>query len=458
LYAKPLKQNILDNHNSGFLSRKLGLFSVTNIVIANMIGAGIFTTSGLLMADLKDPMLMLWLWVFGGVLAFAGAMCYGEIGASIPKAGGEYAFLSHLYSPRLGFLSGWVSFIVGFSAPIAASSIGFSEYLYRALPHIFDTTFLSVEAMKKLYSILIIVIFTLVHLRGLEFGAKVQNYLTLLKIALVAGLILFGFSLGNGDISNFKYTAPESQSTIGWKTIGLSLMWIMFAFSGWNASVYIGSEIKKPERNIPLSLLIGTGIVAVLYLLLNILFIYAIPPREMENVISIGGLAIGNLFGADLEAFFSLLVAFALFSSISAFIILGPRVYFAMSSDGHFFKFAAKVDSKYQVPVYSIIFQAIISVIIILSGTFDQILTYMGFSLGIFPIITIFGLFKLRKKGLSKLKLPGYPVTPVLYILAGIIMLILSFLERPLESSIAILTILIGFPAYYLFGKEKTRG
>jgi APA family basic amino acid/polyamine antiporter len=173
-------------------------------------------------------------------------------------------------------------------------------------------------------------------------------------------------------------------------------------------------------------------------------------------VISVGGLAIGKLFGADLEALFSLLVAFALFSSISAFIILGPRVYFAMSADGHFFKFAAKVDKKYQVPVYSIIFQAIISVVIILSGTFDQILTYMGFSLGIFPIITIFGLFKLRQKGLSKLKLPGYPVTPIVYILAGIIMLALSFLERPLESSIAILTILVGFPAYYLFGKEKT--
>lgn len=448
----------MDTHNSDFLSRKLGLFSVTNIVIANMIGAGIFTTSGLLMADLKDPILMLWLWVFGGVLAFAGAMCYGEIGASIPKAGGEYAFLSHLYSPRLGFLSGWVSFIVGFSAPIAASSIGFSEYLYRALPHIFDNSLLGIEAMKKLYSILIIIIFTAIHLRGIEFGAKVQNYLTLLKIALVVGLILFGFSMGSGDISNFKYTASISQSPAGWKTIGLSLMWIMFAFSGWNASVYIGSEIKKPERNIPLSLLIGTGVVALLYLLLNILFIYAIPPKDMENVISIGGLAIGNLFGADLEAFFSLLVAFALFSSISAFIILGPRVYFAMSADGHFFKFAAKVDKKYQVPVYSIIFQAIISVIIILSGTFDQILTYMGFSLGIFPIITIFGIFKLRKKGMSKLKLPGYPVTPALYILAGIVMLILSFLERPLESSIAILTILIGFPAYYLFGKEKTSG
>ncbi len=445
----------MDKQGGNFLSRKLGLFPITNIVVANMIGAGIFTTSGLLMADLRDPVLMLGLWIVAGIIALAGAMCYGEIGASIPKAGGEYAFLSSLFSTRLGFLSGWVSFVVGFSAPIAASSIGFSEYLYRAVPGIFDMPLLGVDGMKKLYSILIIASFTLIHLKGIEFGARVQNYLTMLKVVLVIGLVLFGFSLGNGDFTHLKMPIQESGDPVTWKTLGLSLMWIMFAFSGWNASVYIGSEIKKPEKNIPRSLLLGTGLVLLLYLLLNLLFIYAIPPVEMKDVISIGGLAVGKLFGASYEAFFSLLVAFALFSSISAFIILGPRVYYAMSSDGHFFKFASRIHKKYQVPTYSIIFQGIISVVIILSGTFDQILTYMGFSLGIFPIITVFGLFKLRQKGLSKLKLPGYPLTPILFILTSVIMLVLSFMERPVESSIAILTILVGIPAYYLFGKSK---
>jgi APA family basic amino acid/polyamine antiporter len=446
----------LEDQHKGFLSRRLGLFPITNIVVANMIGAGIFTTSGLLMADLKNPMLMLILWFVGGVIAFTGAMCYGEIGASIPKAGGEYAILSKLYNPKLGFLSGWVSFVVGFSAPIAASAIGFSEYLYRAIPYIFEFSWIGVVGMKKFYSILIILIFTLVHLKGMDFGARVQNYLTLMKVLLVLGLILFGFFLGNGDFSNLKPVEKISMGGgLSWKTMGLSLMWIMFAFSGWNASVYIGSEIKKPERNIPLSLLIGTGVVALLYLLLNVLFIYAIPPKDMEGVIAIGGLAIGNLFGPHYESLFSLLVAFALFSSISAFIILGPRVYFAMAEDGHFFKFASSIHPKYQVPTYSIIFQGLISVVIILSGTFDQILTYMGFSLGIFPIITIFGLFKLRKQNKSVLKLPGYPITPLIYIMAGVTMLILSFMERPMESSIAILTILAGLPAYYFFGKGR---
>lgn len=420
-----------------------------------MIGAGIFTTSGLLMAGLKDPVLMLALWLVGGFIAFAGAMCYGEIGASIPKAGGEYAILSRLYNPKLGFLSGWVSFVVGFSAPIAASSIGFSEYLSRALPYIFENSWIGIEGMKKIYSILIIVIFTLVHLRGVDFGAKVQNYLTVMKVLLVVGLILFGFSLGKGDFGNLKVVEEITSAPLEWKTIGLSLMWIMFAYSGWNASVYIGSEIKKPERNIPMSLLIGTGIVILLYFFLNLLFLYAIPPKEMEGVIPIGGLAVGRLFGPQFDALFSLFIAIALFSSISAFIILGPRVYFAMSSDGHFFKFASKIHPKYQAPTYSIIFQGIISIVIILSGTFDQILTYMGFSLGIFPIITVFGLFKLRKENKSILKLPGYPFTPIIYIMAGLTMLVLSFMERPMESSIAILTILAGLPAYYFFGKGK---
>ena len=441
----------------GFLSRKLGLFPITNIVVANMIGAGIFTTSGLLMADLKSPMLMLLLWLVGGIIAFSGAMCYGEIGASIPKAGGEYAILSKLYTPKLGFLSGWISFVVGFSAPIAASSIGFSEYLYRAIPYIFQLDGISIDWMKKVYSIFIIVLFTMVHLKGVDFGAKVQNILTVMKVMLVVGLILFGFTLGEGNFDELKLNNVDLIGDFSWKTIGLSLMWIMFAFSGWNASVYIGSEIKRPEKNIPLSLLIGTGIVSVLYLLLNLLFIYAIPSKEMEGVIAIGGLAISKLFGPTFESLFSLLVAFALFSSISAFIILGPRVYFAMSKDGHFFRFARKVHPRYQVPTYSIIFQGAISIVIILSGTFDQILTYMGFSLGIFPIITIFGLFKLRKQKLSKLRLPGYPITPIIYILAGVTMLTLSFMERPMESSIALLTILAGFPVYYLFGKQKNR-
>lgn len=433
------------------LPRKLGLFSLTNIVIANMIGAGIFTTSGLLMGDLGNPFLMLVLWIVGGLIALCGALSYGELGAAMPHAGGEYNFLSKLFNPVYGFLSGWVSFIVGFSAPIAASALGFSEYLFRAFPQSALILDLPLPALKKIAAVLVIILFSLVHLRGISFGAIVQNYLTLLKVGLVVGLIGAGFLIGNGDLSHFTQGEDLSTGFDGWKTVGLSLMWIMFAYSGWNASTYVGSEIKNPKRNLAKSLLLGTGIVMGLYVLLNILFIYAIPPSDMKGVIAVGGLAVNNLFNETTDTVISLLISFALFSSLSAFIIIGPRVYYAMAKDGYFFKFLAKVDPVFKVPSRAILVQALIAIIMVLSGTFDQILTYMGFSLGIFPILAVIGVFRLRRSGRSVLKLPGYPWVQLFYIVISLIILILAFFERPMESSVALLTVLVGIPFFFIF-------
>ena len=436
------------------LSRRLGLFPLTNIVIANMIGAGIFTTSGLLMADLKNPLILIGLWGVGGVLALFGALSYGELGAAMPKAGGEYVFLSQLYHPLIGFLSGWVSFVVGFSAPVAASALGFSEYFVRAFPQLIDVGWrggiLTEYTIKKLLAILAIVSFTFIHLRGISFGAKVQNYLTMLKVGLVAALIVFGFALGNGDVSHFRAGTALQMDFCGWRTLGLSLMWIMFGYSGWNATVYIGSEVKDPKKNLPRSLLLGTGIVIAFYVLLNLLFVYAVPPEDMQGVISIGGLAMRNLFGGPMELVFSVLISVALFSSLSAFIILGPRVYYSMAKNGHFFRMMAEVNPRNNVPSKAILLQGAISIIMILSGAFDQILTFMGFSLGIFPILAVLGVFKLRRQN-NTLKMPGFPFVQIVYISAALCMLVLAFFERPVESSIAIIAVLIGIPFFFLF-------
>ena len=443
------------NRMKNGLVRNLGLFPVTNIVIANMIGAGIFTTSGLLMGDLQNPLLMISLWIIGGLIALCGALSYGELGAAIPRAGGEYIFLSKLYHPMFGFLSGWISFIVGFSAPIAASSLGFSEYLTRATPQLLGLGntlgFVDPLLIKKLISILVIVVFTMIHLRGIEFGSKVQNYLTVLKIGLIIGLIVIGISFGKGEVRHFVQGSSFTFDFGGWKVIGLSLMWIMFAYSGWNAATYIGSEVEDPIKNLPRSLLLGTAIVTVLYLGLNILYVYAVAPENMKGVISIGGLAMGSLFGRSMDTLVSLLIAFALLSSISAFIILGPRVYFSMAKDGYFFRFVSKLHPVHHVPSKAILLQGLFSIIIVLSGTLDQILTYMGFSLGIFPILAVAAVFRLRRSDKSVLKLPGFPVVQIVYILFGISMLVLAFLERTVESSIAILTVLVGVPVYFIF-------
>lgn len=440
------------------LQRKLGLFPATNIVVANMIGAGIFTTSGLLMAGLNNPLLMLALWVIGGIIALCGAFSYGELGAAMPGAGGEYLFLSKLYHPIFGFLSGWVSFMVGFSAPIAASAMGFSEYFCRALPVIpgwLESSGIMEPAITKTFlSVSVILIFTFIHYRGIKSGALVQNILTILKVALIVFLLLAGFLSGNGDIGNFSSGGRVSSGFAGWKTIGLSLMWIMFAYSGWNASTYLGAEIKNPSKILPRSLIYGTGIVIFLYLSINILYVYGIKPQEMKGVISVGGLAMGNLFGKAADTLFSLLIAFALFSSLSAFIIIGPRVYYSMAKDGLFFKSVAKIHPKFQVPSNSIILQCMIAVILALSGTFEQVLTYMGFALGIFPILTVLGVIKLRKDNPSALRIAGYPFTQILFVTTGVMILVLSFLERPAESSIALLVVAAGVPAYYIFKKS----
>ena len=427
------------------LKRTLGLFPTTNIVVANMIGAGIFTMSGFLMADLLNPVLMIILWIVGGIIALCGAMAYGELGAAMPQAGGEYFFLSKLYNPILGFLSGWVSFFVGFSAPIAASALGVTEYIFRETADVVP---------KKICAILIIVLFTFIHRRGLELGAKIQNSLTVMKVALIVGLVFFGFLLGKGDMNHFSLGSTFNFDFAGWKTIGLSLMWIMFAYAGWNASAYIGSEIKNPTKNLPRSLLLGTGIVLFLYICLNFFYVYAVPPSDMGGVISIGKLAAGNLFGKSFESVLSVFISFALFSSLSAFIILGPRVYYSMAKDRAFFKFAGEVHPKFGVPSKSILMQGGIAVVMVLFGTFDQLLTYMGFSLGIFPILAVLGVFKLRWTNKSVSRLPGFPVTSLVYVVTGVCILVLAYFERPVESSIAIGTVLIGIPAYFLFKRK----
>ena len=269
-------------------------------------------------------------------------------------------------------------------------------------------------------------------------------------------LLIAGFSSGNGDFNNFAIKGETPSGLAGWKTIGLSLMWIMFAYSGWNASTYLGAEIKNPSKVLPLSLIIGTGIVMLLYIGLNVLYVYGIKPDEMKGVISVGGLAMGNLFGLSADILVSVLIAFALFSSLSAFIIIGPRVYYSMAKDGLFFKSVAKIHDRFHVPSNSILLQCFIALILVMSGTFEQVLTYMGFALGIFPLLTVAGIWKLRKSNPEAIRMKGFPIVQLIYIITGLLMLILSFLERPLESSVALLTVAVGVPAYFIFKKRSS--
>jgi APA family basic amino acid/polyamine antiporter len=431
------------------LERRLGPFPATNLVIGDMIGAGIFTTSGLILAEVGSPILMLVLWLAGGVLALCGALCFGELGAAMPRAGGEYAYLGELFHPLLGFLTGWVSFFAGFSAPLAAISIGCVEYLAGASPGLLDWG--DAALLKKVAAIALIGSLSAVHLRGVEVGARVQNALTVGKVFLVTGLILAGFFLGEGSFGHFLGGSVAVVGGGGWKVAGLSLLWIMFAYSGWNAAGYVGSEIRDPGRNLPLSLIVGTGVVVLLYLGLNLLFVYAVPPGDLDGVIAVGGVAAFHLFGRGGEAAVSALIAFALLSSISALVFLGPRVYYAMARDGYFFRSLGVVHPVSRVPTRAVLLQGGVAVVLVASGTFDQILTYMGFCLGIFPILTVLGVFRLRRVGAGAYRMPLFPLPPLVFAGTSGVMLVLAYFERPVESSIALGTVGLGVLFFFLF-------
>ena len=443
------------------LKRDLGLFSLTNIVVANMIGAGVLTLAGFLLTELRNPLLMMVLWFVGGVGALCGAVCYGQLGAAFPMAGGEYAFLSRMFHPLAGFLSGWISFFIGFSAPIAAAALAFVEYMTRAFPTILGQDVAPGSAtgffLKKFYAIAVIAVFTLVHRRGVRFGSRVQNGLTAVKIAGILLFIAAGFAFGKGDLGHLFQGRKLDFSLVQCKSIGLSFLWIMFAYSGWNASTYLGAEVRTPKKNLPRSLLLGTALVMGLYLALNLLYVYAIPVGEVSSTPTIGGLAAQKLFGRPLEQIISLLIACALFSSLSAYVMLGPRVYFSMARDGLFFRFASQVHPQYKVPSKSILFQGMIAAAMVLIGTFDQLLTYLGFALGIFPILAVMGLFKLKRRQLLANPTIGVMSAVVFFILISILMLVFSFLERPRESMVALGTLFLGLPLYFLFHRGDVK-
>jgi APA family basic amino acid/polyamine antiporter len=372
-------------NSNDHLDRKLTLLPLFLIIVADMIGSGIFTTSGFIMQDLKNPSALMGCWFIGGLLALSGALCYGELGAMFPSSGGDYIFLRESMGKRTAFLSGWVSLLVGFSAPIAAVAIAFGNYFNGALP-----IELQSSSLSTVLAIVIIVFFTWTHAQGLSFGSRVHNVITIGKILIILGLIGLGLTFGTGTFDNFAVSLQATDIFSG--DFASALIFVSFAYTGWNASVYLGGEIKNAEKNIPLSIILATFFVIVIYMLLNLVYIYAISPDQMSGVEEIGHLAASNLFGAKIGSFFGFAIAFCLLSSASSMIMIGPRVYYAMAKDKLFYGVFRVVNHKHHVPTYSIILQAAIAIVLVLTATFYQILIYIGFLLSIFASLTVLGM------------------------------------------------------------------
>jgi APA family basic amino acid/polyamine antiporter len=429
--------------------RQLGLGITAAIVVANMIGTGVFTSTGHQAKSLFDPTTILLCWVIGGVIALCGAACYAELGTLMPKAGGEYVYLREAYHPALGFMSGWVSMTAGFSAAIATAALLFSKYLATLLPGIDG-----VVAQKAIASMLIVLI-ALMHGFDTKLGGRVQEGFTIMKVLLIVVFIVLGLLSGNGNWSHFDSVHGGVAENLPTLPFAISLMYVSFAYSGWNAAAYIAGEVEKPEKNLPRSLLLGTGIVMALYVLLNVIYFYALPPKTLAGpdndyapIIEVGAAAAAALFGEKGGNAITTLIAIALISAVSAMVMAGPRVYAAMAAD-RALPHQLAWHSKRGVPAVAVAAQAVLGIAFVLVGDLGELIRFAGFTLAVFAALTVGALFILRGRGMTgPYKTFLYPVTPILFIGSSAWIAYAQIRENPKESLAVAAVLVVGGVLY----------
>lgn len=422
---------------------KIGFYTAISLVIANMIGTGVFTSLGFQLLELHSVFTIMILWLLGGVISFCGALVYGELGVAIPRSGGEYAYLSKLMHPAVGFLSGWVSSTVGFAAPVALASMALGTYVNKIIPQINITV----------CALSVVGLITLIHASNVKTGSQFQKVITFLKVTVIVGFIIAGFTCSP------EHTITIAPELFSWKEImssgfWVSLIYVSYAYSGWNAASYIVGDMQEPKKHLPKALLLGTAIVTVIYVLLNFIFLYTASMNELTGVLEIGHVSAQHIFGVVVGKFMSIVIAFLLVSSISAMIMAGPRIIKSIGEDLSILNFLSKTN-KNNAPYVAILFQTFITVILILSGKFEKVLTFVGFSLNIFTVLTVCSLFILRSKNesIEGYKTWGYPITPIVFLSLNSYVLFKVITDRPTESLWALLNVVIGI-VVYIIGKK----
>lgn len=445
------------------LERRLGPLDAAAIVVSNVIGGGILFAPPQVAAAVPSAIPFLSTWVAGGLLAFAGAMAYAELAALRPRAGGEYVYLKEAYGPLAAFLTGWTSFVAGFSGAIAASAVVLAFYLGRFLPGAGDPTpFFTLPILPgvielgpsphRLVAVSTIFGMAWLHRRGVGTGRVVSDVLAVLKLTAFVLFVAVGFSLGAGDRANLLQSAPVAPAN--WL---LALIPVMFAYSGWNAAAYLAEEVREPGRNVPLALALGTGTVIAVYLSLNALYLYVLPANELATVSgSVLDVVGDRLLGSTAGDTMGVISIVSLLASISAMTFAGPRIYFAMARDGLFFRRAATIHPRHRTPSTSILAQAIWSSLLVLSATADALVTYTGFAIVLFSGVAVVALFVLRARDPDAeraFRAVGYPVVPGLYVLASAAILSNGLLRAPGPTGAGAVIILAGVPLYFLFTK-----
>ncbi len=411
-----------------------------------MIGTGVFTSLGYQVVNIKTGFSILFLWLLGGVIAFCGAVSYAELGSVFKRSGGEYNLLRELYHPALGFVAGWVSITVGFAAPASLAAMALASYLSTVLPGI----------PKDHVAAGTIILFTIVHARSVNLGSGVQNVTTILKVILIIIFVFFGFGIGNPQEVSLL-PQPGSWVEIASPSFAVALIYVSYAYTGWNSSIYIIDEMHNPARDLPKSLFAGTMIVMILYVMLNYIFLYTVPIESLAGQIEVGFLSGSSIFGEIGGTIIAIAISMLLLSTVSAYVFLGPRVGKIMGEDIKAFKILAKTNAR-DIPVNAFIFSAFLSLVFIYSSTFEQVLLYTSFLLILITTVTVSGVFVLRRREVqgTGYKTWGYPITPLIFIGVSVWTLIFVAIDRPLESIVSIAVLLVGVLFYLLLERGSS--
>lgn len=433
-----------------------GTATITFVVISSMIGTGVLTTSGYTVAAVGSNQVMLLLWIVGGVIAVCGALTLAELAAALPRSGGDYVFLYEAYGPLAAFLSGWVSFLIGFGGPIAVSAFASADYLLA--PFGWRE---GVEALrwKQVVASVAIVALGLVHASGRTGTVRVQGVMTIIKLGILGTLAVAGLAAGWGHWENLADRPPLEFDLF--KAMFFSLVYISYAYTGWNAASYLAGEVDEPQRRLPRAILGGTALVIALYVALNTFYALALPAADVramdtrhESIDRIAEIATTRLYGARIGGVLSVAIGLTLMASFSAYILTGPRVAFAMARAGQFPAIAGRLSPRTGAPVVATALQVAWALVLLWSGTFKEILTYASVGLALFSMLTVSSIYVLRwrRPDLPRpFRTPGYPILPALYLVPTALLTAAAFWNQPVPSELALLSILAGVPVYYLW-------
>jgi len=420
---------------------KISFLAGTAIVIANMVGTGVFTSLGFQVLGIQSGFALLMLWVVGGLIALCGALCYGELAAAMPRSGGEYHYLSQIYHPSVGFLSGWVSATVGFAAPTALAAMALGKYAASVWPALHP----------QVLSVAVVVVLTAVHASSSRTGSRLQVVITAVKVLVLVLFIGAGLATAQPQAISFVPFAADWHQLLT-PAFAISLVYVSYAYSGWNAAVYLTGEVAEPRRNLPRILLAGTAVVLLLYVGLNFVFLYSTPIPKLAGQLEVGYVAASQLFGPAVGRLMGAVIAGLLVSTVSSMIFAGPRIVQVMGEDLPALRGLAAV-SQAGIPVRAMLLQTGLTLLFVLTGTFEAVLLYAGFVLSLFTFLTVLGLFVLRVRR-PELPRPyrawGYPVTPLIFLALSGWTLIFILRDKPVESLYGLLTLLGGLVVYFL--------